>query len=216
MTISPTAKTHLSPKKEKGSRYYSLVIGNPGVLFRKNLDSGIHGNERTGGIFKPPSKVIYCLMGLAFLLPVVSGCNYGRMNEQESVRTYETTIPEMPPETIPVTGGVQTLRAADPQNLKNPLPDSEESVNQGGQAYSFFCVHCHGPKGDGNGTVGQSFYPLSSDLTSPYVQEQRDGVLFSKISLGYRRHPPLADTMSTEDRWAVILYLRSFTRKPES
>jgi hypothetical protein len=57
--------------------------------------------------------------------------------------------------------------------------------------------------------VGQSFAPLPTDLADPRVQAQADGELFAKVSLGYRRHPPLADTVSEPDRWAVIAYVRS-------
>ena len=35
------------------------------------------------------------ISGFAFLFAVLSGCNYARMNDQESVRTYEKEIPEM-------------------------------------------------------------------------------------------------------------------------
>jgi len=59
------------------------------------------------------------------------------------------------------------------------------------------------------GTVGQSFSPLPTDLRSPYVQSQRDGEIYAKIRLGYRRHPPLYSTISENDTWAVVKYLRS-------
>jgi len=152
-------------------------------------------------------------IGFVFLFPVLSGCDYGRMYDQESVRTYKKEIPEMPPETIPVTGGFQNLNSANPKDLKNPLPYSQKSVDQGKEAYFYFCVHCHGPKADGNGTVGQSFAPLPTNLTALDVQKQSDGELFSKISLGFARHPSLASTVSEADRWAVVNYIRSLIKK---
>ena len=153
------------------------------------------------------------MVGWVFIFLGLSGCNYGRMNDQESVRTYKKQIPEMPPETIPTTGGIQILNKAEPKNLKNRLAYNKESVEQGQEAYGFFCVHCHGPKADGNGTVGQSFAPLPANLTDPTVQEQSDGELFTKISLGFGRHPPLASTVSEADRWAVVNYIRSLKKE---
>ena len=158
-------------------------------------------------------RTISLTVGLALLLSAVCGCDYGRMNDQESVRTYKKEIPDMPPDTIPITGGFQILSSANPKDLKNPLPYTQESVDRGKEAYSYFCVHCHGPKADGNGTVGQSFAPLPTNLTGLAVQKQGDGELFSKISLGFGRHPPLATTVSEADRWAVINYLRSLNKK---
>lgn len=156
---------------------------------------------------------ILILGGLLLLLPTFWGCDYARMNEQESVRTYEKEFPEMDQETIPMNGGGQILKSADPKELKNPLSFTPESVAQGKQAYNYFCVQCHGALADGNGTVGQSFAPLPTDLTDLAVQKQGDGELFSKISLGFNRHPPLATTVSEEDRWAVVNYLRSLNKK---
>ena len=137
------------------------------------------------------------------------GCNYERMYDQESVRTYKTAIPDMPEGTVPTKGGFQQLKKADPKALKNPLVSNSDSVAQGEETYKYFCIQCHGSQADGKGTVGQSFAPLPSDLRVPLVQGQSDGELFIKISLGFRRHPPLATTMSEEDRWATIVYIRS-------
>jgi mono/diheme cytochrome c family protein len=147
-------------------------------------------------------------VGSLFLLFLL-GCNYERMYDQESIRTYKTVIPDMPKGTVPTTGGIQQLKTADPNALKNPLVSNSDSVAQGGEAYKYFCIQCHGPQADGKGTVGQSFAPLPSDLRAPLVQAQSDGELFIKISLGFRRHPHLADTVSEEDRWATIVYIRS-------
>jgi hypothetical protein len=38
---------------------------------------------------------------------------------------------------------------------------------------------------------------------------QSDGELYAKIRLGFRRHPLLYSTISENDTWAVIVYLRS-------
>ncbi len=156
-------------------------------------------------IFRP-SLLCFILLLLFQLLP---GCDYARMKDQESVRTYEAEPPEMPAQSIPVSGGIASLRNADPQKMKNPLPATDEVIARGKTSYGYFCVMCHGPKGDGRGTVGQSFSPLPTDLGSAYVRNQSDGLLFYRISLGFKRHPSLYATVSSDDRWAVIHYLRS-------
>jgi mono/diheme cytochrome c family protein len=159
------------------------------------------------------AKRIPFVLALLFLLLGLEGCDYARMYDQEAVKTYKTEIPQMPPETIPVGGGVEILRTAEPRNLKNPLPYQEESVNQGKKAYSYFCLHCHGPRADGHGTVGQSFAPLPSDLAAGNVQGQSDGELFAKILLGFGRHPTLYTTVSETDTWALVNYIRSLKQR---
>ena len=146
------------------------------------------------------------------LSQTILGCDYARMKDQESVRTYEAEPPEMPEGTIPTGGGYEVLKAANPEVLHNPLPSTQEVLEKGITGYGYFCVICHGPEADGNGTVGQSFAPLPTDLKSPYVQKQSDGILFYRISMGYKRHPLLSDTISEEDLWAIITYIRSLAR----
>ena len=152
---------------------------------------------------------IILVAGMALLFSLSWGCDYARMNDQESVRTYEKKVPEMDSRTIPVDRGYQFLVNAEPKDLKNPLPSTPQTVAQGKLAYSYFCIHCHGPKADGNGTVGQSFAPLPSNLAEGDVQEQSDGELFAKILLGFGRHPMLYTTVSEKDTWAIVNYIRT-------
>ena len=154
------------------------------------------------------------LSGITLLLfSLLCGCDYGRMFDQDVIKTYGRKMPEMDARTIPVQDGFQTLVTADPQRLKNPLQYSKSSVEQGALAYSYYCIQCHGPKADGNGTVGQSFVPLPADLSSSDVQGQGDGELYAKIRLGFKRHPQLFSTVSDGDAWAVVIYIRSLKGK---
>ncbi len=150
---------------------------------------------------------------LASVLSFLSGCDYGRMREDEALRTYEIPMPEMPSASVPITGGLNALLTADIEQLSNPLPDTRETVQRGAESYGYYCSHCHGQDARGYGTVGQSFAPLPTDLGSEYVQDQSDGQMFYRISFGFQRHPPLYYTVSTDDRWAVIRYLRKLAEE---
>ncbi len=150
------------------------------------------------------------------LLATLWGCDYAGMMYQEAIDTFKTKMVEMPQGTIPVTGGLEELKTADLDSLRNPLPSTPETVASGKLKYSYYCIQCHGPKTDGMGTVGQSFSPLPSDLRQVLVQDQSDGDLFYKIGMGYMRHPPLAATIAVDDRWAIITYIRSLASKPSS
>ncbi|MBI5015470.1 MAG: cytochrome c [Deltaproteobacteria bacterium] len=145
---------------------------------------------------------------------LAAGCDYARMTNDEAVQTYEAPLPTMPAGTVPIGGGIEAAKRLPPTALRSPLPASAATVERGRAAYGNYCVPCHGPRADGNGTVGQSFAPLPTDLRSAPVQGQSDGALFATISLGFRRHPPLADTVSETDRWAVVAYLRALPLRP--
>jgi mono/diheme cytochrome c family protein len=151
-------------------------------------------------------------VAIAFLI-ALPGCDYGKFKDQPSLRPYEIALPDMPAGVVPVTGGLQMQRDMDEEEMHNPVPYSPESVKQGAEQYGYFCIMCHGAHADGNGTVGQSFYPLPADLRDQAVQEQSDGALFHTISFGFNRHPPLAQTVAAPDRWNIINYLRSLSKE---
>jgi hypothetical protein len=56
--------------------------------------------------------------------------------------------------------------------------------------------------------VGQSFFPLPTDLTGEKTAGLTDKELFAAISYGGKKTPALASSMSVESREAVIRYLR--------
>ena len=96
---------------------------------------------------------------LAFASLALFGCYYAEMRDDEAVQAYNEEFPQMPKKTIPVNGGVWVEREANPMELVNPLADNSKMIAWGWERYRFYCVQCHGPMLDGNGTVGQSFAP---------------------------------------------------------
>jgi mono/diheme cytochrome c family protein len=154
-------------------------------------------------------KFISFMAVLSILFLLSEGCDYGRMYDQDSVKTYKRTLPAQDNRTIPVENGFTMLASGNPEKLKNPLPPSKETVEQGRASYGYYCVHCHGPNLDGRGSVGQSFSPLPTDLRSPSVLSQDDGAIYGKIRVGFKRHPRLFSTVSPEETWSIITFIRS-------
>jgi len=152
---------------------------------------------------------------LAFAFFALFGCNYAEMRDDEAVQAYNEEFPQMPKKTIPVDGGIWVEREANPVELVNPTADDSKMVARGLERYRFYCVQCHGPMLDGNGTVGQSFAPLPSNLKSQQVQDQSDGEMFYKIRFGFNRHPPLYATATDDETWAIVRFVRSMRVKSE-
>jgi mono/diheme cytochrome c family protein len=136
----------------------------------------------------------------------------GRMWETPAVRPHEQPLLIMEPGVIPFGGGEAEYRNAKAEELISPLKNDDPKVVESGKSLYFtYCAQCHGKYHDGNGTVGQSFSPLPSDLQSDKVQSLSQGVLFKEISYGVPdgRQPPLATTIEIMDRWRIIAYIKS-------
>jgi mono/diheme cytochrome c family protein len=137
---------------------------------------------------------------------------YGRMRETPAIRPQEDPLLIMVKGIVPVNGGEAIYRASAGVDLISPLNSTEPSVLTRGKAvYLTYCAQCHGYKYDGNGTVGQSFQPLPTDLRSPQVQSKSDGELFKSVSYGVPngRQPALDTTITIDDRWHVVAFVKS-------
>jgi hypothetical protein len=53
--------------------------------------------------------------------------------------------------------------------------------------------------------------PLPTDFRSPEVQSRAAGELFKSVSYGIPngRQPPLETTVTIDDRWAVVAFVKS-------
>jgi mono/diheme cytochrome c family protein len=137
---------------------------------------------------------------------------YGRMRETPAVKPHEEPLIRMEAGVVPVSGGEALLRAAPGSALKPPLAmDAAEVIARGNAVYFTFCAQCHGLNYDGKGTVGQSFMPLPTDFRSPEVQSKPAGELFKSVSYGIPdgRQPPLETTITIDDRWSVVAFVKS-------
>lgn len=97
---------------------------------------------------------------------------------------------------------------------KNPVEANEASIAQGKVVYVKECASCHGDKGKGDGPAAKDLEKKPGDLTLSKTQEQSDGALFWKITEGNKPMASYEKTLSEEDRWHVINYLRTLATKP--
>lgn len=137
---------------------------------------------------------------------------YGRMRETPAVRPHEDPLLIMEDGIVPVSGGEAVNRVTAGIDLTAPVTMTESAVVARGKAvYLTYCAQCHGNNHDGNGTVGQSFNPLPTDLRSAEVQYKPQGMLFKSVSYGVPggRQPALHTTVTIDDRWRVVAYIKS-------
>ena len=102
------------------------------------------------------------------------------------------------------------------------LADDAATLAKGKEAYTTFCVTCHGETGDGKGMLAGSLNPAPRDFTvGDFKYGGSDQDIFDVISNGAasKGGSPLMAAWSKvitaeEDRWAVVKYIRSL-KKPK-
>ena len=92
-------------------------------------------------------------------------------------------------------------------NRRNPVPANSNSIAAGKKLFDNYCVPCHGMNAKGNNGV-------AADLTAPAAQSQTDGALFWKISQGHSPMPSFANTLTAQQGWDVINYIRTLASAP--
>lgn len=94
---------------------------------------------------------------------------------------------------------------------KNPLPLSPETLADGKEAFSHYCVACHGMDGQSTGVpfIDHISPPIPS-LASPDVQSYTDGQLKWILDNGIwpSGMPGSKGTLSDDELWSIVAYLR--------
>jgi mono/diheme cytochrome c family protein len=97
----------------------------------------------------------------------------------------------------------------------NPLTSSSPYAKKAHTIYNDLCAMCHGDKGDGKGPEADALRVAPADFTSAAIMMQTsDGELFYKISKGRNPMPSFEAKYSTQERWGLVLYLRTFLKGP--
>ena len=94
---------------------------------------------------------------------------------------------------------------------KNPLPDNAQTLADGKEAFSHYCVACHGNDGQNTGVpfAGHISPPIPS-LASAEVQTYTDGQLKWVLDYGIfpSGMPGSRGTLSDDELWSIVVYLR--------
>lgn len=96
---------------------------------------------------------------------------------------------------------------------KSPFGGTPDSVAAGKALYSQRCASCHGAEGRGDGPAAQGLGIKPVDFTAPYMANIADGELFWVTSQGFGKMPSFKGTLTDEERWHLVDYLRSLSSK---
>ena len=103
------------------------------------------------------------------------------------------------------------------KQVANPLKPSQVDLPVARKLYLDKCAECHGDTGKGDGPQGRMYDPQPKDLTdAAHMNAVSDGELFYKISEGHRPMPAFRKRLTEEQRWQLVLFLRSLSNSSSS
>lgn len=98
--------------------------------------------------------------------------------------------------------------------LFNPVPRTAKSIARGRQLFEQNCAVCHGPEGRGDGVAAAALRERPDDLSRiapPPIFP--DGIVAYRIKNGVRMMPAFKTTLSENDTWDLINFIRSLSSR---
>jgi len=97
--------------------------------------------------------------------------------------------------------------------VKNPVAMEMESISRGKAVYLDNCAACHGDNIDGLSAQSVGLKTSPPNLKKR-IKTHSDGDFFWKIQEGRREMPAFKDTLSEDESWEVLNYIRSEGNNP--
>ncbi|NOT11697.1 MAG: c-type cytochrome [Methylococcaceae bacterium] len=93
--------------------------------------------------------------------------------------------------------------------IANPVAADLSSSTTGKNLYLRECQQCHGETGKGDGAIAAFLGKKVANLTSTEVLRQTDGAIFNKIRTGRMPMPGFKNSLSKDEIWHLINFMRS-------
>ena len=188
-------------------------------------DRGDRGTGGPGDRARGGSRRARRALVLALCAAPAAGCTtldnavgavpwFTTMRDQVATRPFEALPGDSVPRTapagsVPVTGIEDSLDlyTKDLREIRNPVPRDSASLERGRRTFLTYCAVCHGPAGNGDGTVAGKFGyvpPLTQDLT----KQRSDGYIYAILRHGRGIMPRYGERIRGADRWHVVNYVR--------
>ena len=90
-----------------------------------------------------------------------------------------------------------------------------KTIRAGEKLFGTACWSCHGEYGEGDGVAAEGLEVAPSDLSSSTIQQQTDGDFFWKVSTGRGQMAGYKESLSEEERWQLVAFIRSLANSNE-
>jgi mono/diheme cytochrome c family protein len=98
------------------------------------------------------------------------------------------------------------------KGLRNPIPDSPETLAAARAHWADHCASCHANNGSGDVEMGKHLYPPAPDMRQSATQTLSDGELFYIVKNGIRFTGMPAwgngTAQDEEDSWKLVRFVR--------
>jgi mono/diheme cytochrome c family protein len=146
---------------------------------------------------------ILFLAGLSYLLGWPWDTD---MIQQPSIRPYQRLL-QPPADAVPMGGEEFLPRNVIAERYRNPIQSTPGSLERGRRMFLIYCSPCHGQDGNGHGQVAQGdFQP--PDLTESKIRMLSEATIYGTVTDGWLTMPFYRETMTVEERWDVVNYVR--------
>lgn len=100
----------------------------------------------------------------------------------------------------------------------NPSTVDAALLARGRERYDIFCAPCHGLAGDGRGVLSTGNYGMVPAPTyhDARLRSAEDGYLYDVVKNGVRTMPGYGYQIPTNDRWAIVAYIRALQRSQDA
>lgn len=171
------------------------------------------------------------LLALVPLLLALAGCERAmhnmyrqpRYDPGEASPLFPDGKADRPPPagSVPVAAGVLAMTSSGrrgrelPQEWQAaatstaPPPVTQALLARGQERYEIYCLPCHSPVGDGDGTIVRRGFPRPPSYHEQRLRDAPDRHFYDVISNGYGIMHSYADRVAPQDRWAIVAYIRA-------
>lgn len=194
-------------KKILNASVPALFLAGLALMSACKKDALSPGVEYMPDMYRSPSIETYGVNSnfadsMAARLPVAGTISQGSIPGQSS-------LVDALPYAYPNTPEGYELAGTD---LKSPIEKTEKSVAEGKVVFEKMCMHCHGAKGEGDGSlIATGKFPPPPAYNGP-LKGLPEGKMFHTITFGKGLMGPHASLLSKSDRWKVIHYIQELQK----
>ncbi|WP_419730995.1 c-type cytochrome [Lichenicola sp.] len=157
-------------------------------------------------------KRISAIMLLPVLALLPSGCKRHDMYTQDKSSSWDASrfFPNQQSMRKAADGAVP-VDETDP-DVAHPPVATAAMLERGHERYNIFCAPCHAKTGEGDGMIVQRGFPHPPSFNSDRLRQAPAQHYYDVISNGYGVMYSYAERVPSDDRWAVIAYIRALQR----